>query len=717
MKHTHFVCPQDKGKLINTDDGLQCVTCNKVYNIQEGIPIFAEKRGYWSNATKETMHQVIRKSIETKDWRAVLKAEIPLYERHISPLFRGDIHSLLGFSSDSVVLDAGSMWGGLTIPFSQRCKTIFALDQTWESLRYLGVRAELDGIKNIVPVESSIANLPFEDSKFDLIILNGVLEWLATEDEVILERDWQSGSAKANKTVSNAENPEEIQLQGLKELNRTLSSDGSIYIAIENRIGLQYFAGYPDDHVNIRFVSFMPRFIADIVTRLIKKHSYRTYIYSPNHLKRLLHKAGFNHVDLFSQYPYYNIISRMVGFDDFDTLQALPTGGGTVPLNRSGKIKIALFSIAWRLIPNPFRKHMTPSIGVIASKIKNPVPWIVSELHKQFILEHKEYSVILFNNRFGDEVPANLLLRNKVNSQIEYFCKIGRLKGTKNIIDENNTLSNLNQLIHPSHTLHGSIPQLVSAKTIDGFEMQVTKYEKLKASEALVESGVMKTIPDQFNGLGFKAIVKSLARARWARKTNSASEDALQWLGEFNRASSKLYYKSASDLIGHFSELDEYFSPSQIRIVETVFNEIKKIDIGAVPVGIEHGDFDFCNIFRKPDGSIFIVDFEHAAENSVPFFDIGNLLFSTLAREWKNSDKKETLSVYAKRNGYEKSIIRGLNSYAKQSKVSKDILSFTPALAMIRLFTKPLPKTRNRTDYPLYDDEVFNEMLNWKLVL
>ena len=65
-----------------------------------------------------------------------------------------------------------------------------------------------------------------------------------------------------------------MQLNGLKELHRVLKDDGSIYIAIENRIGLQYLAGYPDDHVNIRFVSFLPRWLC----RFFHKEDQKSFL-------------------------------------------------------------------------------------------------------------------------------------------------------------------------------------------------------------------------------------------------------------------------------------------------------------------------------------------------------------------------------------------------------------------------------------------------------
>ena len=396
-----FCCPYDGGHLTILKNSISCDLCNEQFPLQDNIPVFASKRGYWSNIPQDKMRKVIELSESTGNWRRVLIDQIPDCERHIAPLFRGDINAMLPISQNSVVLDAGSMWGGITLPLAALCNTIYAVDKTWESLRYLQIRARQESISNIIPVESSIARLPFESAKFDLIILNGVLEWLATEEDVVLERDWNNASDNVSGRPK-ADNPEVMQLNGLKELHRVLKDDGSIYIAIENRIGLQYLAGYPDDHVNIRFVSFLPRWLADFFTKKIKNHSYRTFLYSPSKLKRLVKRAGFQHVELYSSFPHYNIISRLVPFNDFDNLGYLPLDGGA-PLDTVGKIKVALFGMGWRLVPNPLRKHLAPSITVIAGKTKTPIPEVVKTFFENEVIDHKNYSVVLVNNRFADE--------------------------------------------------------------------------------------------------------------------------------------------------------------------------------------------------------------------------------------------------------------------------------------------------------------------------
>ena len=170
---TEYVCPQDKVPLIEKAGELACKKCGTKYIIEDGVPVFTakENRGYWSNVSRSDMRNIIIESEETGDWQGVVKEKLPKYERHILPIFRGDIQYIFPTNSKSVILDAGSMWGGVTIPVARHCKKIYAIDKTWESLRFLSLRAKQDGFKNIHVAEGSISSLPFADEYFDHIIL------------------------------------------------------------------------------------------------------------------------------------------------------------------------------------------------------------------------------------------------------------------------------------------------------------------------------------------------------------------------------------------------------------------------------------------------------------------------------------------------------------------------------------------------------------------
>ncbi len=714
MLDINVCCPVDHGTLFEQDDHLVNPRLGLKYPIEGGIPVFADKRGYWSNVPRKTMRRVIELSVSSGDWLKILREEIPECERHIAPLFRGDIHAALPISKESVVLDAGSMWGGVTLPLAQFCKEIYALDQTWESLKYLQVRSKQESLNNVIPVESSIAKLPFESDKFDLVILNGVLEWLATDEDVVLENDWTNASSNALSKVKGVD-PELMQLAGLKELNRVIKDDGSIYIAIENRIGLQYLAGYPDDHVNIRFVSFLPRFLADFITRKIKNHRYRTYLYSPNKLKRLVERAGFKHVELYSSYPHYNIISRLTPFADFDSLGNLPSSGGA-PLDTSGKIKVAIFALVWQLVPNPIRKHLSPSISLIAGKNKSPIAEMVNIFFAKNIINHKNYSVIVANNRFSDETPTNFLLKDKEEKSPKFFCKLTRDSRTESLIHENSQLVKLNERLKDTSLL-GSVPRVRFAGDVNGMELQVTDFEDLIPGESGFLKGVLRALTGKKYKSGLRGQFRKFIERRWMATTSQIIDDAMVWLAHFNKNTSIRTIKDNDSLVKIISvELDN-LSGSQLELGKNFLQSLSDINIGTVHLACEHGDFDLCNVFRKKNKSIFIVDLEHMEEKCLPFFDIGNILFSSLVQEWKDSDRSENLEVFFTNRGWDNVLKKCLKTYARESGVSLEILEHLPGLVAIRQFTKIFPESRDPKDYPLYDIDVYSQMISWKLEL
>ncbi|GAI15387.1 unnamed protein product, partial [marine sediment metagenome] len=183
-------------------------------------------------------------------------------------------------------------WGGITIPTAQYHKEVYVIDKTLETLEFLDIRAKQIGFENIHTVGASLRNLPFPDNFFDLVILNGVLEWVALDEDIVLEKQWQ-GTGRGlhlKQTKRYSENPKEIQLKVLREMNRVLKPRGSLYLAIENRIGYIYLAGWPDDHMNLPFICFLPRFLANAITKLFLHCQYRTYVYTISGYRSLLKK-------------------------------------------------------------------------------------------------------------------------------------------------------------------------------------------------------------------------------------------------------------------------------------------------------------------------------------------------------------------------------------------------------------------------------------------
>ena len=144
-------------------------------------------------------------------------------------------------------------------------------------------KQEEDG--NLFVARGNMLNLPFPKNSFDLVCLNGVLEWVALDSPI--------------------QNPAKAQLEFLSAIKHVLRDTGCLYIGIENRFGLQYFLG-AKDHDGLPFTSILPRRISNFLTKNLKKKDYETYTHSYVEYQKLLKKAGFNHVDIYWAMPSYH---------------------------------------------------------------------------------------------------------------------------------------------------------------------------------------------------------------------------------------------------------------------------------------------------------------------------------------------------------------------------------------------------------------------------
>jgi len=183
------------------------------------------------------------------------------------------------------LLDAGCGWGGVAFWMAPEFDCVYALDAKLDGLKFINIRASQDNQSNIVTVMGSVFRLPFPDNFFDVILLNGVLEWVGT--------------------FSSAVSPEKLQLTALKEMKRVIQPEGALYVAIENRYGLQYFAGYKEEHTGLRYISLLPRKLANKYHKLKRGDEFRALTHSRYHLKKLLNLSGFNYTKFFSVFPSY----------------------------------------------------------------------------------------------------------------------------------------------------------------------------------------------------------------------------------------------------------------------------------------------------------------------------------------------------------------------------------------------------------------------------
>ena len=175
-------------------------------------------------------------------------------------------------------------------------------------------------------------SLPFASGSFSLVTMNGVLEWVG---------EWDRSRP-----------PTDVQLDVLARVHELLRPGGTLYLAIENRFGLELLYRRKD-HNKLYWTSFMPRTAADLLTRLLKHKPYRTYTYGRAGLEALVREAGFAAVDFYCPWPRYQDPEVIVRYGDdaaFANIEAVhPEAFG--PIERRLFRALRTLGLHWHVAP------------------------------------------------------------------------------------------------------------------------------------------------------------------------------------------------------------------------------------------------------------------------------------------------------------------------------------------------------------------------------
>jgi SAM-dependent methyltransferase len=290
-------CLRCSTEVERTPAAVVCPNCEQSWLIKDGIPRFFTPSYYWGEVTQEDALSILEEARQL-GWR---EAATHRFERDPDLLAtiigkqRVSWLPLLGLGTDSVALDVGSGYGAITHALSSSVGQVYSLEAIPERVEFTRLRLSQERILNVHQIQSTALELPFCDESFDLIVVNGVLEWVG---------DWdQNGDAR------------EVQVKFLRKLARLLKRSGVLVIGIENRFGYSMFRG-GIDHSGLSYTSLMPRKVASLYMRHINRNQYRstlparreyrTLTYSERGYRKLLNEAGIPCHSFYWSYPGYN---------------------------------------------------------------------------------------------------------------------------------------------------------------------------------------------------------------------------------------------------------------------------------------------------------------------------------------------------------------------------------------------------------------------------
>lgn len=274
----------------------QCTNCGVSWD-SDGLLDFTKTDLYWNQFSSEIMSEVIKRSRDV-GWRHGVDQAIgtldskegnPEYlKNYIVGENRADWIVYTNVSEDSRVLDIGSGWGAVANQISTFCREVWATDTNRDNLEFQRIRFQQERRTNIRVARVGplgVERLPFAEASFDLVVMNGVLEWIGCG--------------------SSSKGPRQIQLDALRDLRRVLKPSGQLYVGIENRYYVRNFSGIRL-HGELPFMSVLPRVLANFFMKNIKHEEHRTYIYGLYGYHRLFEEAGFDQTEILWPIPSYH---------------------------------------------------------------------------------------------------------------------------------------------------------------------------------------------------------------------------------------------------------------------------------------------------------------------------------------------------------------------------------------------------------------------------
>ena len=188
---------------------------------------------------------------------------------HLSPK-RENLLDWYDFDPEASLLEIGAGCGALTGLFCRKVSKVKAVDISERRARIVALRNRRSS--NLSVYAGRVENIPLEE-KFDYVTLIGVLEY----------------AGKYHKT----ENP---FLDFLGAAKARLKENGTLILALENKLGLKYWAGAPEDHTGVMFEN---------IEGYVGKTDIRTF--GRKELEELLQAVGFKEFDFYYPMPDYKM--------------------------------------------------------------------------------------------------------------------------------------------------------------------------------------------------------------------------------------------------------------------------------------------------------------------------------------------------------------------------------------------------------------------------
>ncbi|MCD5979446.1 glycosyltransferase [Pseudomonas quasicaspiana] len=256
------------------------------FNSETGIWVRDDYQGLSYSDGDESEERIARIIREAKDL-SVLSTELGQHCSDWASLYhlgtaRGNILRPFEQYLSGHVLEIGAGCGAISRYLGECGGAVLSLEGSIRRAQIVASRTR--DLPNVRVVAERFDDF-LSDEKFDVITLIGVLEYAS-----VFSRD------------------SDPVLSMLKRVHDFLLPDGKLILAIENQMGLKYFAGAPEDHIAVPMYGIEGRYI---------KGQPQTF--GRKKLDSLLRLAGFYHAEFLYPAPDYKLSNSITTEHGFET--------------------------------------------------------------------------------------------------------------------------------------------------------------------------------------------------------------------------------------------------------------------------------------------------------------------------------------------------------------------------------------------------------------
>ncbi len=250
----------------------------KVGNVELNLTFYKGKDLYSDGLIEDELLEIVKNNPKEKYNEIIFEKSNWAVLYHLSEI-RSHVIEWVPITKEDTVLEIGAGCGALTTILSEKSKKVTCIELSKKrSLINANRNKDKDNIEILV---GNFQDIEISE-KYDYITLIGVFEYA--------------------KSYINSERPYEKFLEIIKKY---LKPNGKIIIAIENKLGLKYWAGCKEDHTGLYFEGLEGYPKTDVV---------RTF--SKNEIYELLKESGFKNNEFYYPYPDYKL-PNVIYSDDY----------------------------------------------------------------------------------------------------------------------------------------------------------------------------------------------------------------------------------------------------------------------------------------------------------------------------------------------------------------------------------------------------------------